>query len=48
MSNVNLNLATSLVEGLEEIDKEDRGLLGKEVFGHDKAWSERASWLKKF
>ena len=48
MSNVNLNFATSLVEGLEEIDEEEKEVLGKEVFGHDKPWPERARWLTKF
>ena len=33
---------------LEKIKKEDKGLLGKEGFGQDKTWSERALWLKKF
>ena len=27
-------------------DEEDPGILGEEVFGHEKSWRERADWLR--
>ena len=33
-------IAMSQVEGLEEIDEEEKDVLGKEVFGHDKPWAK--------
>ena len=37
--------STAIVEEEEESD-EDRGLLGKEVFGHKISWPTRRKWLR--
>ena len=37
--------STAIVEEEEELD-DKKGLLGKEVFGHEVSWPTRRKWLK--
>ena len=37
--------STAIVEEDEESD-DDKGLLGKEVFGHEVSWSTQRKWLR--